>query len=61
MSEENPNTELRRLVRAIDEDGKGLTDWEVNFISEMIDRDVRHFSSKQADKIRKIYDERVKT
>lgn len=56
MSEES---ELYNMVTEIDDLGTGLTDWETGFIEDIINRDQRTFSKKQADIIRRIYDQRV--
>lgn len=52
-----------RTVRAklldIDEHGKGLTLWEIDFITDLIDRSIEKFSLVQAMKIDQIHGERV--
>jgi len=51
--------ELRRMVDEIDEKGEDLTNWEVGFISDIIDRDIKKFSPKQCKYIKEIYEKRV--
>lgn len=47
------------LVKHIDSFGKGLSDWEVNFIANMIDRPpINGYSIKQIKIIERIYDEK---
>ena len=46
-------------VKAIDEEGKGLTEWEVNFIAGIIDSFQTVFSPRQAKVVSRIYDQRV--
>lgn len=47
------------LIFDIDENGEDLTRWEIDFISDLVDRDVRQFTKKEGRKIRQIYRERV--
>ena len=47
------------LVEHIDSFGKGLTDWEVNFIADMMDSPPQEFSDKQIEIINRIYDEKT--
>lgn len=54
------NKQLRDRVEEIDDSGKGLTDWEIEFIGRMIDEDVRRFTDKQAEVINRIYRDRVR-
>ena len=44
------------LVEHIDSFGKGLNEWEVKFISDLIDNPPRHYSKKQVSIINRIYD-----
>jgi hypothetical protein len=52
--------ELTDILNEIDRDGLFLTDWEVDFIGDLIDRPRSSFSEKQEDKILKIYNERCR-
>ena len=54
MSEFDPKV----LVDHIDSFGKGLSDWEVNFIADMIDHPPEVYSEKQVKIINRIYDEK---
>lgn len=54
-----PHDELIGLLREIDSDGECLTEWEVGFIAQLIDRRVKRFSPAQAKQIRRIHQERV--
>lgn len=47
------------LLREVDDMGVGLTEWEVKFIGDLIDRDVTSFTKDQADKILEIHQARV--
>lgn len=49
---ENPQL----YVEHIDRFAKNLTDWEINFISDLIDHPLFAYSSKQTDIIKRIYD-----
>jgi len=51
--------ELRDMVLEIDTKGIGLSDWEVEFIGDLVDKDIDRFSEKQEAQIRRIYEERV--
>jgi len=44
------------LVEHIDSFGKGLNEWEVNFIADLIDRPPERYSQKQVKIINRIYD-----
>jgi len=46
------------LVKHIDLFGKGLTDWEVNFIADLIDNPPEEYSPRQITVINRIYDEK---
>jgi len=46
------------LVEHIDTYGKGLTEWEVNFIANMLDHPPKHYSEKQIEIINRIYDQK---
>ena len=62
MKDKNGNdiepSKTRRLITAIDDEGVGLTAWEINFIADMIDRSPEYLSAKQVAIIERIYDER---
>ena len=47
------------LVEHIDSFGKGLTEWEINFIADMMDNPPQEFSDKQIKIINRIYDEKT--
>jgi len=46
------------LVAHIDAFGKGLNDWEVKFIADLIDNPQESYSEKQIEIIHRIYDEK---
>lgn len=46
------------LVNHIDSFGKNLSEWEVNFIADMIDSPPDNYSEKQIAIINRIYDEK---
>jgi hypothetical protein len=46
------------LVEHIDSFGKGLSEWEVNFIANMIDNPPTQYTEKQKTIINRIYDEK---
>ena len=50
---------LREKVEAIDNRGRGLSTWEIDFIAGFIDQKVYTFTDKQAEVINRIYEERV--
>ena len=47
------------LVEHIDSFGKGLSDWEINFIAGLIDNPPTNYSEKQVAVIERIYDEKT--
>jgi hypothetical protein len=51
-------TTLEKL-QAIDDDGEGLDEWEVGFVGDLVDSGRVRFSVDQAEKVDKIYAERV--
>ncbi len=46
------------LVEHIDTFGKGLSDWEINFIANLLDNPPKTYSAKQVEIINRIYDEK---
>jgi len=54
MSKFNPQV----LVEHIDDFGKRLTEWEIGFISKLIDNPPRVYSEKQIEIIERIYNEK---
>ena len=46
------------LVEHIDSFGKGLTDWEIKFIADLIDNPPKVYSPKRIKIINRIYDEK---
>jgi hypothetical protein len=54
MTEWNPKI----LVEHIDIFGKGLSQWEVDFICNLIDSPPEKYSEKQSKIINRIYDEK---
>ena len=46
------------LVEHIDSFGKGLNEWEVKFIADLIDNPPETYSEKQVKIINRIYDEK---
>jgi len=56
----NRTKELQEMVSEIDEEGVGLSDWEVEFIGGMVDEDRSVFSEAQETVIRRIHEEKLK-
>ena len=50
--------ESRVLVEHIDTFGKGLNEWEINFIANLIDNPPKIYSAKQEEIVNRIYDEK---
>ena len=46
----------KTLVEHIDSFGKDLTEWEVNFIANLLDHPPRSYSANQVAVINRIYD-----
>lgn len=46
------------LVEHIDSFGKGLNEWEIKFIANLIDNPPNTYSEKQEEIINRIYDEK---
>lgn len=61
-SRQQDREHLLGLLDDIDNDGHGVTDWEADFIDQMLKRmEAGEMpTQKQADTIRKIYSQRVK-
>jgi len=57
MSEEH-KFDPQVLVEHIDSFGKKLSEWEVNFIANMMDRPPETITPKQIEIIERIYDEK---
>lgn len=56
------NKQIVSMLDDIDENGEGLTDWEVEFIDSMLkesDKSIPVFSKKQKETIIKIHQRRV--
>jgi hypothetical protein len=46
------------LVEHIDSFGHGLSEWEINFIADMLDHPPDVYSEKQIEIINRIYDQK---
>ena len=46
-------------IRKIDQDGEGLTSWEIDFIASFIDNPPRSFTQKQIEIVDRIWNQRV--
>jgi len=46
-------------IEIIDKEGEDLTEWEIDFIANLIDSRLGWFSQKQANKIEAIHRQRV--
>lgn len=53
------NTFTRQLVQEIDDAGIGLSKSEINFIADLIDRDVTEFTQEQTRRVKAIHQKRV--
>lgn len=51
---------IKERIKDVDENGEGLTEWEINFIAEMIDKPPTYFTEKQEDIINRIWEQKVK-
>lgn len=49
----------KERVRRIDEEGEDLTEWEIDFISSLVDEPPENYSRKQKDKIEQLFKEKV--
>lgn len=58
MADFDKPEELEKIIEHIDEFGENLTDWEFNFITDMIDNPPENLSEKQINIINRIYRER---
>ena len=50
--------ETEDLVKHIDEFGEDLTEWEIDFIADLIDNPPAAYSEKQETVIQRIYEQR---
>ncbi len=50
---------LREVLVEIDDHGKELTNWEIGFVSRLIDGEPDTFTPNETEKIQEIYMERV--
>ena len=46
-------------VNEIDNCGEDLSEWEIEFISSLINGDWKHFTDKQKEQIVRIYEEKL--
>jgi hypothetical protein len=53
------NEQLLDMLREIDRLGMDLTDWEVGFVSDLLDDGVERFTPRQAECIERIWLDRV--
>lgn len=53
-------TEFMDMVKDVDENRKGLTKWEIDFIAGFIDKPPKGFSEKQWEIVERIKDQKVK-
>lgn len=52
--------DFEKLLTRVDTYGKGLTEWEINFVSSLIDDPPDHPSKKQIDILKRIDKEKVR-
>jgi len=52
--------ELTDIVYEIDREGRFLTDWEIDFIADLIDRPRKYYSEQMVAKILQIYNRCVR-
>lgn len=52
--------EYQKLLERVDKYGKGLTDWEINFVADLIDNPPAHPSEKQISILKRIDKEKVR-
>lgn len=55
----NEQETLEGMLEEIDEDGEGLSEWEVEFVAGLIDGWDGNFTRKQANVIERIYEQKV--
>ena len=53
-------SETNKVIKYIDEHGKGLADWDIKFISDLIDNPQEFYSDNQITQIYRIYEEKCK-
>jgi hypothetical protein len=53
-------TEFMALVKEVDEKGRGLNPWEIEFIASFIDNPPKTFTEAQLKKVRQIKGYRVR-
>ena len=51
--------EYAELVDVIDSFGKGLDEWEIGFIANLIDNPPLHYSPKRRQIIERLYDKKL--
>jgi len=49
---------IRAVIEHVDLFGRNLTEWEVNFIADLIDHHFRKITPKMEEIINRIYDEK---
>jgi hypothetical protein len=54
----NTKFDPKILVKHIDSFGNGLSEWEVNFIADMLDHPPKTYSPKVVEIINRIYDQK---
>ena len=54
---EYTDTQLEEMVREIDESGENLYGWNLDFITSLVDDEVKVFSIAQQEHIERIYNE----
>ena len=52
--------EITAIINETDRDGLFLTDWEIDFIADLIDRPRKYYSEQMVIKILQIYNKRVR-
>lgn len=56
MTEEDHEDALK-MLEEIDEDATGLSEWEEQFVADLIDREQKRFSWRQAERISVIWED----
>lgn len=59
MISDSQHEDVLMMLRELDDMEGDLTDWEMKFIADLIDREPDHFTERQAEKIRQIYEEKA--